>query len=123
MSEVRRRGPSGLLLLALSLALVACQAPLVRATPKPSATSSSGTVDRRVAAADTRLYAGDYDGAEADYRSLVAGGVPGAAAHLSTLLAYENRFQEAVDTARAGVELRADSDSLARLTRAPSSAS
>ena len=119
MSRVRRCRPAALPFLALCLALVACQAPLPRAssTPTPGQSSSSG-LDRRVAAADTRFYTGNYDGAEADYRSLAAASVPGAASHLSTLLAFENRFQESVTQAQAGVTLRADSDSLARLTRA-----
>lgn len=116
MSGVRRRGWSGLLYVVLCMALVACQAPGAHATSSPA--PSSGATDRRVAAADARLYAGDYDGAEADYRSLEASSVPGAASHLSTLLAYENRFQDALVQAQAGVEVRADSDSLARLTRA-----
>ena len=117
MSGVRRRGWSGLLYVALCMALVACQAPSTRATPS-STPSSSSALDKRVAAADAKLYGGDYDGAGADYRALAASSVPGAAAHLSTLLAYESRFQEALAQAQAGVELRADSDSLARLTRA-----
>lgn len=118
MSRVPRTRSACLPFLALCMALVACQAPLPRssATPSPKATTSA--LDRRVAAADTKLYAGDYDGAEAAYRTLADAGVPGAAAHLSTLLAFENRFQEAVAEAQAGVQLRADSDSLARLTRA-----
>jgi hypothetical protein len=116
MSGVRRRGPIRLLSLALCLAaLVACQTPLTTARPSP--TPSSGG-DSRVLAADAKLFAGDYDGAEAAYRSLAASNVPGGAAHLSTLLAYESRFSEAVAQAQAAVELHADSDSLARLTRA-----
>lgn len=116
MSRVRRRGPVRLLSLALCmLALVGCQAPLTRARPSP--TPSSGG-DRRVLAADARLFAGDYEGAEADYRSLAGSNVPGAAAHLSTLLAYESRFSEAIAQAQAAVALKADSDSLARLARA-----
>jgi Cysteine-rich secretory protein family len=118
MSRVRRSWSASLAFLALCLALVACQAPLPRTAATPSPKAASGTVDRRVAAADAKLYRGDYEGAEADYRTLVAAGVPGAASHLSTLLAYENRFQEAVAQAQAGVQLKADSDSLARLTRA-----
>src|SRR5215471_2746792 len=118
MSGVRTRRSACLPLLGLCLALVACQSPLPRASATPKPTSSSSSLDRRVAAADARFYSGDYDGAEADYRNLVASNVPGAASHLSTVLAFENRFQEAVVQAHAGVNLRADSDSLARLTRA-----
>ena len=115
---MRRSRPACLPFLALCLALVACQAPLPRASSTPTPSASSSGADRRVAAADARLFAGDYDGAEASYRSLASASVPGAASHLSTLLAYENRFAEAVVQARAGVELKADSDSWARLTRA-----
>jgi Cysteine-rich secretory protein family len=117
MSGVRGRGPTRLLLAALCLAVVvtACQAPITRARPTP--TPSAGG-DHRVVAADAKLFAGDYDGAEAAYRSLAESGVAGAAAHLSTLLAYENRFSEAITQAQAAVALKADSDSLARLTRA-----
>jgi predicted Zn-dependent protease len=118
MSRVRRCRSACLPFLALCLALVACQAPVPRASASPSPRSSSSALDHRVAAADAKLYAGDYDGAETDYRGLAASSVPGAAAHLSTLLVYENRFQEAIAQAQAGVELKADSDSLARLTRA-----
>jgi tetratricopeptide (TPR) repeat protein len=104
-----------MLLPVLCLAIVGCQGPLSRATP---AASPGSSLDRRVVAADDKLLAGDYAGADAAYRPLVAAKVPGAASHLSTLLAYENRFQEAIAQARAGVALRTDSDSLARLTRA-----
>jgi tetratricopeptide (TPR) repeat protein len=119
MTGVRGRGPARLLFLALAVCLVAagCQAPLTHAASGP-ASSQGQAADRRVLAADARLYRGDYDGAEAQYRSLAATGVPGAASHLSTLLAYDGRFEEAVAEAQAGVALRADSDSLARLTRA-----
>lgn len=118
MSRVRRCRSACLPFLALCLALVACQAPLPRASATPTPGASSTNVDRRVAAADARFYAGNYDGAEADYRKLAEANVPGAASHLSTLLSFENRFQEAVSQAQAGVALRSDSDSLARLTRA-----
>ena len=118
MSRVHRFRSACLPFTVLCVALVACQAPLPRASARPTPTASSGNVDHRVAAADTRFYRGDYDGAEADYRSLSSAGVPGADSHLSTLLAFENRFQEAVAAAQAGVALKSDSDSLARLTRA-----
>jgi tetratricopeptide (TPR) repeat protein len=115
MSWVRRRGLVRHLLLALGLCLAAaCQAPFTSGTPRSAASGG----DPRVLAADARLYRGDYDGAEAAYRSLGDQQVSGAAAHLSTLLAYEGRFQESVAQAQAGVTLRANSDSLARLTRA-----
>jgi hypothetical protein len=117
MSQVRR-GLVRLLLPALALVVaVGCQTPLrvISSSPSPSASS---TADRRVQAVDAKLLAGDYDGAEAAYRSLAAARVPGAASHLSTLLAYENRFSEAIAQAQAGVEVRSDSDSLGRLARA-----
>ncbi len=115
MTRVRGRGSFPMLLLALLLAVVGCQAPITRAKPNPSAAPG---LDRRVQSADQKLYRGDYEGAESDYRALARDAVPGAAAHLSTLLAYEGRFGEAVVEAQAGVSARADSDSLARLTRA-----
>lgn len=120
MSEVRRRGPPRLHLVAMGfcLALVGCQVPLSRAQPSPSASAPASAGGPRLAAADARLFRGDYDGAEAAYRSLIAAEEPGASAHLSTLLAYEGRFDEAVAEAQAGVSQHADSDSLARLTRA-----
>ena len=116
MSEVRRRGVLRLLVSALLLSVAGCQVPAARAQPGPSVTSPGQ--DRRVAAADARLVAGDYDGADAAYRALAEARVPGGASHLSTLLAYENRFPEAVAAAQQGVDLSADADSLARLTRA-----
>src|SRR5690242_3660680 len=101
MSRVRTCRLVRLPLLALVLALVACQSPLPRSSATPTPTSSSNSVDRRVGAADAKLFAGNYDGAEADYRSLATANVPGAASHLSTLLAYENRFEEAIAEAKA----------------------
>lgn len=115
MTHVRGPGHLSLLFLALVLAVTACQAPGVRSQKSPTPTAAQ---DRRVQAADAKLYAGDYDGAEAAYRSLAKEGIVGGAAHLSTLLAYEGRLAEAVAQAEAGVELSADWDALARLTRA-----
>src|SRR5947208_635929 len=110
-------GPRAALLAGLLIAIVGCQSPALgrQAAPRPTA---SPTAAARLAAADARLFAGDYDGAEARYRVLIDEQAPGAAAHYSTLLAYEARLPQAVAKARAGVSLRADSDSLARLTRA-----
>ena len=98
------------------LTLASCQvsAPLSQLsspTAAPSATSP-------LAAADAKLYAGDYDGAESAYKSLIAREAPGAAAHYATLLDYEGRFREAVTEARQGVKDEANSDALARLARA-----
>ncbi len=120
MTRVRGPVTARLFPLVLAVAAVACQTPLSPLTSaRPGAIAQSSTsVDRRVLAADAKLHAGDYDGAESALRSLAASRVPGAAAHLSTLLAYEMRFQEAIAEAQAGVQLKADSDSLARLTRA-----
>ena len=101
--------------LCLVAVISACQAPVTRARPTPTPSTNG---DRRVLAADAKLFAGDYDGAESAYRSLVESKVPGASSHLSTLLAYENRFSEAITAAQAGVAVRTDSDSLARLARA-----
>jgi hypothetical protein len=118
MSRVRRYGSAALPLLVLCLALTGCQVPKLHVVPSPSPGARASTsVDQRVLAVDAKLYGGDYDGAEAAYRSLAAANVPGAASHLSTLLAYENRFEAALTEAQAGVELRADSDSYARLAR------
>jgi tetratricopeptide (TPR) repeat protein len=117
MSRVRRRGARRHLL-ALGLCLAAAAGCQVQLPHAQTATSTSPTANGRLQAADARLYRGDYDGAEAAYRSLADARVPDAAAHLSTLLAYEGRFEEAIVQAQAGVALRADSDSLARLTRA-----
>jgi tetratricopeptide (TPR) repeat protein len=104
-------------LLAL-LALAGCQSPILVPKAKQPSPSASAAPNNRLAAADRKLYAGDYDGAENDYRALVKEEVPGAASHYSTLLAYESRLPEAVAQAQAGVGARADSESLARLTRA-----
>src|SRR5205823_6509690 len=111
-------GPRAALLAGFLIAIAACQAPALgrqssRSNPTPSPSAAA-----RLAAADARLFAGDYDGAEAMYVALVRDEAPGAAAHYSTLLAYEARLPEAVAQARAGVSVSADSDSLARLTRA-----
>ena len=98
---------------AAALLLVACQATgSVKPTPSASPTSSG------LAAADAKLFSGDYEGAEQDYQALVKAGTPGAASHYATLLDYESRFREAIAQASAGVEQHADSASLARLIRA-----
>jgi tetratricopeptide (TPR) repeat protein len=112
------RGSRAALLAGLLMAVLACQVPAIRPkannpTPAPSPSGAA-----RLEAADATLYKGDYDGAEASYRALIKDEVPGAAAHYSTLLAYEGRLQEAVAQAKSGVRARADSDSLGRLARA-----
>ncbi len=100
-----------------AIALAACQgvAGSPQATPTPSASASE---QRQLAQADARLYSGDYEGAEQAYQSLVKAGAAGAASHYATLLDYEARFREAIAQADAGASQRADSASLARLTRA-----
>ncbi len=115
MGPMRGRGAG--LAAALLLWTAACQAPgaTSQPAPKPPVTTA---VDRQLAAADARFYAGDYDGAEADYQALVRAGTAGAASHYAVFLAYQSRFKDAVVQARAGVELKADSGALARLTRA-----
>jgi tetratricopeptide (TPR) repeat protein len=110
----------GRALLAAALAVAAataCQAPGTTSQPTP-APSAAVAVDKQVAAADKRFWAGDYDGAEVDYQALIKSGAPGAPSHYAVFLAYQSRFPEAVAQARAGVEQKADSAALARLTRA-----
>jgi uncharacterized protein YkwD len=114
------RGARGAPLVGLLLALLAftgCQSPIIGPKSKQPSPSASATPASRLAAADRKLYSGDYDAAENDYRALVKEEVPGAASHYSTLLAYESRLSEAVTQAQAGVSAHADSDSLARLAR------
>ncbi|PZR86339.1 MAG: hypothetical protein DLM67_24125 [Candidatus Nephthysia bennettiae] len=111
-------GPRAALLAGFLIVIAACQAPVLSRQSTGSNSTPSSSAASRLAAADARLFAGDYDGAESGYLPLVKEGAPGAAAHYSTLLAYEARLPEAVTQARAGVSLNADSDSLARLTRA-----
>lgn len=93
--------------------LTACQAPSSNSpAPRPSASTTG------LAAADARLFAGDYEGAETAYRSLVDAGADGAGAHYALLLDYESRFREAVKVAAADVDRHPSSANLARLVRA-----
>jgi hypothetical protein len=96
----------------LGLILSACQAPTVG---KPAA---APTPADPLAAADARLFAGDYDGAEAAYLKLIAAENPAAQAHYVLLLDYESRFGEAVVQARAAAVAHPDSATLGHLTRA-----
>ncbi len=96
----------------LGLLASACQP---TAAGKPTAAAAPADP---LAAADARLFAGDYDGAEAAYQKLIAAENPAAQAHYVLLLDYENRFGEAVAQARAAVAAHPGSASLARLTRA-----
>lgn len=109
--------PLASLLIALLL-LVACQSPGIGPKAGRAGPSASNSPASRLAAADRKLYAGDYDGAEKDYQALVKENAIGAAAHYSTLLVYETRLREGVAQAQAAVRAQADSDSLARLARA-----
>lgn len=119
MTGVRARWAVRVVFLAALVVAAGCQAPVIGVRPSPSPSQSVSTSeDERLQAADKKLYAGDYVGAETAYRSLASAGVRDAAAHLSTLLAYENRLGEAVSEAQAAVTAHADSDSLARLARA-----
>src|SRR5207237_9880842 len=65
MTQVRGRGSIPVVLMAVLLLAAACQVPSRAATPTPSATPSQ---DRRLLAADARMYGGDYDGAGTAYR-------------------------------------------------------
>ena len=94
----------------LGLLASACQP---TAAGKPSAAATPGDP---LAAADARLFAGDYDGAEAAYLKLAEN--PVAQAHYVLLLDYESRFGEAVTQARAAAAAHPGSVSLGRLTRA-----
>jgi tetratricopeptide (TPR) repeat protein len=111
-------GPRAALLAGFLILIAACQGPAFGRQSAGTSPTASPSTAGRLAAADAHLFAGDYDGAEAGYQALVKQGVPGAAAHYSTLLAYQTRLPEAVAQARAGVSLKADSDSLGRLARA-----
>jgi len=113
MTQVPGHGLFRTFLLAGVLLAAACQA-----APSGPPNASAPPQDRRLTAADNLFLRGGYDGAETAYRTLLGDGVRGAAAHLSTLLTYENRFAEAVTQAQAGVAAHPDSDSFARLTRA-----
>ena len=100
-------------LLAAALLLAACQPAAPAGTPS---TSTSGSMP--VAAADARLYAGDYDGAERAYQKLAAAGDAVAEAHYALLLDYEDRFGEAIAAARRAVGQSDSSETEAYLTRA-----
>lgn len=92
--------------------LAACQGGAPSPSPGPSGAPAA------LQAADQKLFKGDYDGAEADYRDLLKSGTPGAGAHLALLLGYESRFREAVAEAESAAAAHSDSATLARLTRA-----
>jgi tetratricopeptide (TPR) repeat protein len=105
-------GLFGLLLLTL-----ACQPPTLAGTPSAAPAQKAG-VKGDLAAADTKLFQGDYDGAETDYQALIKAGVPGAESHYALLLSYEGRMREAIPHAQADVDSHSTAGALARLTRA-----
>jgi predicted Zn-dependent protease len=107
----------GLLLAVVGiLTLASCQGSLpLSLQTSPTAVPGAGSP---LAAADAKLYAGDYDGAESAYKSLMGREVAGAGAHYATLLDYEGRFRDAVTQAQQAVQHEASSDALARLSRA-----
>jgi hypothetical protein len=96
----------------LGLVLSACQTP---STGRPPAAQTAADP---LIAADARLFAGDYDGAESAYLKLIAAENPAARAHYVLLLDYEARFGEAVVQARAAAAAHPDSMTLGHLTRA-----
>src|SRR2546423_8170333 len=94
----QRRPASGLLLAVVGiLTLAACQVSLPGAQQPSPAPPGAGTP---LAAADAKLYAGNYDGAEPAYKSLIGRQVSGATAHYATLLDYEGRFRATVTKAQ-----------------------
>jgi predicted Zn-dependent protease len=97
------------------MALAGCQASLPGAV-QPSVAPPGVTTP--LAAADAKMYAGNYDGAASAYKALIDKEVPGATAHYATLLDYEGRFRDAVTEAQQGARQQASSDALARLCRA-----
>jgi hypothetical protein len=99
-------------LLATLLLLITACTPAAGGSPPASAASSG------LAAADAKLYSGNYDGAEAAYLKLAAGGDATAMAHHALLLDYENRFPEAVAQARAALQVKPSSTVQASLARA-----
>ena len=104
--------PRHALLATLALLVAACS-PVALGT-----TSQQGHPAGPVAAADAKLYRGDYDGAEADYQKLAGAGDATAMAHYVLLLDYENRFPEAVAMAQRAVGAgNQSSATLATLTR------
>jgi tetratricopeptide (TPR) repeat protein len=95
----------------LLLAFAAC-------SPLPSNNASPGPSDP-VAKADAKLFAGDYDGAEAAYDRLLQNDhSPRARAHHAVLLDYLDRFGDAADEARAAAAGASDAETLAYATRA-----
>jgi hypothetical protein len=100
------------------IAVLAALAVLATACQVTPAGSSTGPAPGPLAAADAKLYSGDYDGAEAAYKKLADGGDATAKAHYAILLDYENRFSEAVGEARSAAGDSPTGIALASLTRA-----
>ena len=106
---------------ALAAVLAACTAPVptrpgAGGSPSPAFPSPAGSAS--LAQADEHFFSGRYTDAEREYRDLAGQGDAHAKAHLAILLAYESRFHESVQQARAAVAAISDSANLARLTRA-----
>jgi hypothetical protein len=99
------------LLAALLLLTGACQPATVGSSPSSPASGA-------LAAADAKLYSGDYVGAESAYRKLADNGDAVAMAHYALLLDYENRFTDAIALATAAADVKPGSRVLAGLTRA-----
>src|SRR5437660_9868841 len=114
-----RRPAHGLLLALVSvpaLAVAACQVSLPGSQPPPPTVAPvSGSP---LAAADAKVYSGNYDEAETAYKSLISMDVAGATAHYATLLDYEGRYRDAVAEAQRAVQRAPTSDALGRLCRA-----
>ena len=113
----RRLRGAGLAAL-LCLVATACQLPAAPVGGGSASSSAAPPGSSDLRSADSRLFNGDYAGAEKSYQDLVRAGAVGAASHYALLLTYESRFSEALVQARAGVRAQSDSSSLARLTRA-----
>ena len=103
---------------ALAAAIAAVLVAACQAGGSAHPTASASPASPALAAADAKLFTGDYEGAEQDYQALAKAGTPGAASHYATLLDYESRFREAIAQASAAVDQHSDSSSLARLIRA-----
>src|SRR5207237_6620965 len=99
-----------------ALVVAGCQVSLPGAQPPPPTVAPVS--HSPLAAADAKVYAGNYDGAESAYRSLISKEVVGATAHYATLLDYEGRYREAVAEAEQAVQQAPTPDSLGRLCRA-----
>ena len=87
-------------------ALAACQG-----SPSSSPTNSPPAP---LAAADAKLFAGDYEAAESAYQDLIKQGAKDAGAHYALLLDYEARYRDAVTQAQAAATARAASTAVSQ---------